>query len=757
MHQPVLSNLVAVSAAMIGLIPVAFGQNHPVQLDEVVVTATKRTLSLQDVPLSMQAITGDSLEAMGASQIDDYYRQIPNFAVVDRGIGLRQYSIRGISSGLVTQGASSVGVYLDEMPVSFGNFQPDPQLFDLERVEVLRGPQGTLYGEGSIGGTLRMITTPPNLAQFHAKAEGTYSVTQDGGDGHEINGMLNLPLVTDKLGLRLTALQHSSAGFIDRIARPAGVDLDLNALFGLPPGTVPIVSTGPLAGQKDINGEDVTAGRASLRWLPTERLALQLNLLTQHSKANDRNTEVAGVGDLQTSLIIPEKVDDKFDLANLTVNVSLDWAELLSSTSHYKRTIRHVSDTNDLGEGVLPGLKLPGSSTDDSDRQKIVSEEIRLTSKSQGKLDWILGGFYARKDNGFDQILADRYGAFLAFVNFLGVPATDPRQLLDQTGRNEETQYAVFGELTYAFTPRLKGTVGVRYFDIEQKDTLVNNGPNFIGLGLTDGVREAHESNAIPKFSLSYSPIEHWLVWATASQGFRAGGTNTTPGIQASEVAYKSDTLWNYEIGTRFSAFENRLSVSSALYYIKWTDIQLSVPLGTARATVNAGRARIAGGELEVLARPITGLDLGFNAGYNDGELTQDTPTATGDTNPGFRGDRLPGVPDLNLSVFTQYSFPLPADALKGFARADYSYTGSSTTTFNALSTANGLPSYFTPAGYSLVNLRLGVESSRWSAALFVDNVANKRAEVLIDNASVTQRITRNRPRTVGLQVKVDF
>src|SRR6185437_13610702 len=243
-------------------------------------------------------------------------------------------------------------------------------------------------------------------------------------------------------------------------------------------------------------------------------------------------------------------------------------------------------------------------------------------------------------------------------------------------------------------------------------------------------VRDAHESNAIPKFSLSYAPVEHWLLWTTASQGFRAGGTNTTPGIQPNEVAYKSDTLWNYEIGTRLSAFENRLSISSALYYIKWSDIQLSVPLCTARATVNAGRARIIGGELEVLARPVKGLDLGFNAGYNDGELTQDTPTATGDTNPGFKGDRLPGVPNLNLSLFTQYSFPLPVNGLAGFGRADYTYTGNSTTTFNRLSTANGLPSYFTPAGYGLVNLRAGVESARWSAALFVDNLANKRAEV---------------------------
>jgi len=520
---------------------------------------------------------------------------------------------------------------------------------------------------------------------------------------------------------------------------------------------VPIVNTGPLAGQKDINGEEVTAGRAALRWLPNDHTEVQLNLLTQQAKANDRNTEVAGVGDLMTNLIIPEKVNDKFDLANLTVKFTLEGAELMSSSSYYKRTLRHVFDTNDLGEGVVPGLRLPGSSTEDIDRQNIVSQEIRLTSTSQGKLEWILGGFFVRKNNGFDQILQDKYSAFLAVANFFGVPATDPRQLLDQTGRNQETQYAVFGEVNYALTEKLKATAGLRYFNIKQKDTLVNNGPNFLGLGLTDGVREASESNVIPKFSLSYAPRDHLLLWATASQGFRAGGTNTTPGILDREIAYKSDTLWNYEFGTRFSAFENRLSVTSTLYYIKWSDIQLSVPLGTARATVNAGRARILGGELELLVRPVPALELGFNLGYNDGELTQDTPTASGDTNPGFKGDRLPGVPDINLSAFAQYTVPLSIADLSAFARVDVSHTGGSTTTFNALSTANGLSSYFTPPAYSLLNLRFGIEKEQWSAALFVDNVADKRAVVLVDNAAVTERITRNRPRTIGIHVRVNF
>jgi outer membrane receptor protein involved in Fe transport len=726
-------------------------------VEEVVVTATKRETSLQDVPMAMQAFTADALENMGADQVDGYYRMIPNFAVVDRGAGGKLYSIRGISTGLVTQGASTVGVYIDEMPISAAGFQPDPRLFDIERVEVLRGPQGTLYGEGSIGGTLRMITPRPDPGAFASKVDASWQTTAKGGDGYKLNGMVNLPLIDDALALRVSGLRHDLGGYIDRIAMPEGVTLDANTLLGLPPGTVPVLGTGPLPARKDINDEITTAGRASLLWNATDRLTLEASFLTQKMEAGGRNTEVAGVGELRTNFVLAERVADDFDLGNLSLSYDLGWARLFSSTSKFKRTRTLINDTSDLGEAIFPTAKLPGSATFTTELQDMISQEVRLASAGDGPLNWIVGYFYVDKDNGFEQIIVDENDVFVGFMQILGLPVTNARQLLDQTGRQEERQHAIFGELTYQFTDKLSATAGLRYFDIKQRDTLVNNDINILGLGLTDGVSKAGESDSVMKFNVSYRPGKDALLWVTASQGFRIGGTNTTPGIPTENLTYGSDTLWNYEIGARTSWYDNRLVLSSTLYYVDWRDIQLALPLGTAFGTINAGKARIIGAELELQARPAAGLDLAFTAGYNDGKLTEDTPGAPAGPNPGFDGDRLPGVPRLNMAASVQYTVPLRSNGLDAFGRVDYSYTGDSTTTFNELSRANGMPSHFTPDAYGLLNLRLGVQTDRWTTALFVENATNEVAEVLIDNASVAQRITRNRPRTVGVNVRFDF
>ncbi len=729
-------------------------------IEEVVVTATKRELSVQDVPVAMQAFTAETLQNMGADQVDGYYRMVPNFAVVDRGAGGKLYSIRGISTGLVTQGASTVGVYIDEMPISAAGFQPDPRLFDIDRVEVLRGPQGTLYGEGSIGGTVRMITPRPDPSAFAGKADVSWQSTADGDPSYKLNGMLNLPLVNDVLALRVSGLYHDLGGYIDRIDMPNGVTLDVGSLLGLPPGVIPILGTGPLPGRKDINSEVTSAGRASLLWNASERLTFEASFMTQQLDAAGRNTSVggvAGVGELEANFVQAEKVEDDFDLGNLTISYDLGWARLFSSTSRYERTRDITADTNDLGEAIFPTAKLPGSGTFTTELQDMTSQELRLSSTGDGPLSWIAGYFYVDKDNGFEQIIVDDYGVFVGFMQILGLPVTDARQLLDQTGRQEETQHALFGELTYKFTEKLGATVGLRYFDIDQRDTLVNNDINILGLGLTDGVSETGESDSVMKFNVNYRASDDVLLWVTASQGFRIGGTNTTPGIPDENRTYGSDTLWNYEVGARTSWYDNRLVLNSALYYIDWSDIQLALPLGTAFGTINAGQARIIGAELELQARPAAGLDLALAAGYNDGELTEDTPGAPAGPNPGFKGDRLPGVPRLNLAASAQYSFPLSSGGLDGFGRVDYSYTGDSTTTFNDLSTANGLPSHFDPSAYGLLNLRLGMQSERWTAALFVENATDERAELLIDNAAVAQRITRNRPRTFGMNVRYNF
>ena len=733
-------------------------------VEEITVTASRHAESIQDVSIPVTALSAATIEKMGADNIQDYYRTVPNFSVVDRGPGSRLYTMRGISAGIVPLGAATVGVYIDEMPVTANGFQPDLKLFDLERVEVLRGPQGTLYGEGSMGGTVRMITPNPNPAAFDTKIAVDYSSTKRGGDNVSVNGMVNVP-ISDSAALRLTAYSRDIDGFIDRVAQPGGVVADFNAVFGLPPNTIPVLDSGPIAGAKNINDEQTYGGRASFLVDVTDKLTIKLSYLLQESEYGHRNTEIPSQGKFNTNFYLDEEVDDELDLANLSITYDLGWATLISSSSIYERTRDSLSDNADLGESFfesigIPGIKLAGVGTFTTELQDQFSQEVRLSSSGEGALAWTVGVFYVDKENGFEQIIVDEENFFVGAVNVLGIPATNARQLLDLDGFTDEKQFAVYGEFNYQFGDNWSATFGLRYFDYEQDNVIVNNDINILGLGLTDSVSETSESDVSIKIGLSFTPSEDTLLYGLVSEGFRTGGTNTAPGIPDENTTYDSDSLWNYEVGAKMTLMDGRVLFNVAAFYLDWSDIQLAVPLGFSFANINAGEARVIGAELEILMRPTENLELGFALGINDGELTEDVPGANdpGNPNPGFDGDTLPGTPDVNFNLSAQYNFPLSSFGAEGFARADYSYTGKSATTFNSSSfTDFGDGSHFKLDSYGLLNLRFGVQSDHWTATLYINNATNKLAELLTDNAAAVTRITRNRPRTVGLKLQYNL
>lgn len=749
----------------------ARSQSAPAQetvLEEIVVTANRREQDIQDVALSVTALTNQRLQEMGADVIQDYYRVIPNFAVVDRGPGGRLYSIRGISAGIVQQGTGTVGVYIDEMPVSANYFQPDLSVYDLERVEILRGPQGTLFGEGSLGGTVRMITPDPDNGQVQADVSADYSETDGGGGNSALNGMLNLPL-GESAALRVTGYYRDYSGYIDRVADADGVQLDVGALIGFPGAFQPVLDTGPIPAREDINDEETLGGRVSFLWNATDALSFKLSYLAQNSEFGARNTQIGSLGNYQTNFYLAEEVEDDLDLLNLTVEWDLGWATLLSSTSTFDRSRTQLADNADLGGQVFPGLLLAGVGTLTEDYQDQVSEDIRLVSDDDGALSWTAGLFYVDKKDGYEQIIVDEEDFFVNFANILfrdiigsfpmpPFPLTDARQLLDHSGHFDETQFAAYGELEYRFGERWSAIAGARYYDYDKTDTIINNNINILGLGLQDGAYDSDDSGTNLKFGLNYTPTDNLLVYATASEGFRIGGTNTAPGIPEENVSYGPDSLWNYELGVKSDLAGGALQVNAAAFYVDWTDIQLALPLGFSFGTINAGEAQVVGGELELLARPSERWDLAFALGYNDGELTADAPGADdpGNPNPGFDGDRLPGTPDLNAAASAQYMFPV--SSWNGFLRADWTYTGDSTTTFNESSfNGNGDSSYFELDSYNLLNLRAGIRSNHWTTTLYVDNVTNETAEILTDNASIALRVTRNRPRTVGIKFQYDY
>jgi outer membrane receptor protein involved in Fe transport len=739
-------------------------------LEEIIVTATRREASLQDISLSVSAITGSELERMGADNLQDYYRVVPNLAVVDRGPGGRQYSIRGVSAGIVQQGAATVGVYIDEMPVTANGFQPDLSVYDLDRIEILRGPQGTLFGEGSLGGTVRMITPTPDTESFGADVSVDYSSTDEGGNNSAVNGMVNFAL-SENTALRLTGYYRDIDGYITRVANPAGIQLDVGALVGAPGAFPPILDTGPIPERNDINSEETTGGRASFLWNATDNLTLKVNYLKQESEFGGRNTEIQSLGDLETNFFLAEKVDDDLDLANLTITYDFGWATLLSSTSAYERDRTQLSDNADLGEQVFPGLNLAGVGTLTQEFQDQVSQELRLTSQGDGRINWTAGFFYIDKEDGFEQIIVDEEDFFITFVNVffedvLGgtvipsppLPITSGRQLLDLSGRFDETQYAVYGEVDFQFSEAWSGTVGLRYYDYDKTDTIVNNDLNLLGFGLQDGVYEADDSGTNVKLGVNYKPNDDLLFYVTASEGFRIGGTNTAPGIPPENITYGPDSLWNYELGAKTTFADGRVRLNSAIYYVDWSDIQLALPLGFSFGTINAGQAEVIGAEIEVLVKAGENLDFSLALGLNKGELTEDAPGANdpGNPNPGFKGDRLPGTPDVNAAASAQYNFPI--GGLDSFVRLDYTYTGDMTTTFNELSVGgSGESSHFELDAYSLLNLRFGIGGEHWTSTLYVDNATDERADILIDNAAIATRVTRNRPRTIGLKLQYNY
>ena len=766
-----------ISAAVVGFVGGAvmptLAADDANAIEEILVTATKRTASVQDVPLALQVLTTETLEDMGADNIDDYFRTISSLSVVDRGPGFKKYAIRGTSTGVISESAATVGVYIDEMPISLSGEQPDIKLFDVARVEVLKGPQGTLYGEGSMGGTIKTITNKPNLQDFSGKISASYSDTTDGDDNTKLNAMLNIPLVEDKFAVRLVAYNRDMSGFIDRIAQPDGITLDPNWALGLPPGFFPVYNTGPVAAKDNINDEETNGGRISALWQVNEKFSISANHLRQSMDVGAFSYENAGAGEYNSSFAVEENLSDDIDLSNITFEYSFEAFDLLASSSWFNRDKHDEQNTSLFTEQIFwPGVITAGAATLNDFEMESFSQEIRLTSTHEGAFQWLVGAFYLDGELKDDQAFKDDFGFFLDFMNDTGfpflamigaappgitIPSLDP--LLNQTITTENEQKAVFGEVSYELTEQLTATVGLRYFDIEQSVRVVNHDGNILGFGLADGAYPGDETGVTSKFHLAYMINDDALVYAQAVEGFRSGGVNIAPLIDPSLAAFDSDSLWSYEIGAKTSWLDNRLIVDVAAYYIDWSDIQLSVPVGVTRLTLNSGEARMIGVELDFIARPMVGLDLRLTAGFVDAELSKDTPGADNDeVTPGFKGDRLPMVPEVNVSASAQYEFPIEALGVDGFARADYTYTGDSNTTFNNSSISNGGSSnFFVQDSYSLLNLKLGVRTDDWKLTLFVDNVTDERADLLIDNQAGAELITRNRPRTAGISAQYQF
>jgi outer membrane receptor protein involved in Fe transport len=740
------------------------------ELQEIVVTAEKRESTVQKTPISITAISGADLQAQGLSDMTSVAQQVPGVSFKTSGPGQTEFEMRGLTS---TGGESpTVGFYLDDAvltPAAMaqnGKTVIDPSLFDLNRVEVLRGPQGTLYGAGSMGGTIKLVSNQPDPKAFAANVEVIGSgTTSGGGFNHTENVMLNIPLMQDVAALRLVGTDKYIDGWIDR-----------KVLNPFPPEVNGSTARGDVAGApvaqdfRHSNTEHLQAGRAMLLIQPTDRLSVTLGFMHQSLTQDGSNTiDSPPLNETHYQPFdVSEPFEDKFNLYTLTGKFNFDSFQLVSASAYWDRQQNQTQDISEAMQDYIGGFFGPpaafpysstatvteggstffglgaGSITED-DYTRQFSEELRLASTGPGPLQWLVGGYYSS------------FGATSHVFSFY--PDTNDgfnanfgtTNLADNHRKVDIDQYAAFGEVSYILPDNLKASLGARYYQYHSNSVTSVSGVSANGtsdplFGL------AQNSGVTPKVDLAYIPDNNTTVYGTVSKGFRPGGPNSPipvpPCASAAPTQFGPDSVWNYELGEKLRFFDSRISVNGAIYYEDWTNVQQQVaPSCGFKFTANAGKAKVYGAELELAVVLMPGLVLSQNAGYTHATNSTTLPAAGV-----VAGQRLLDVPEVTANTALSFKQPLAND-MNFVSRLTNSYvSGIQDITF----TRNSLPAY------DLVGLRAGVETGRWSAFLFADNLTNKMALLsdtgaLSANISILNRVATNQPRTIGVDLNIKF
>ena len=739
------------------------------QLQEVVVTAEKRQSTVQKTPMSITAVQGIALQANGISDMTTLAEQVPGVSFKTAGPGQTEFEMRGLTS---TGGESpTVGVYLDDVMLTpagmaqNGKTVIDPSLFDLSRVEVLRGPQGTLYGAGSMGGTIRFVTNSPDPRQFSGDAEGILSDTSRGGGfNHTENAMLNVPLVQGAAALRLVGTDQRTEGWIDRtVINPFPTEVNGSTARGDVAAATPSRTIG------HSNTEILRGGRAELLLQPLERLQITGNIMHQRIAQDGPNT----IDSPPTTeahyqpFDVAEPFADTFDLYSLTAQYDFDAFQLVSATGYWDREQDQTQDISEAMQYYIGGFFGPpasfpffpnqtvtesgatwygfgAGSISEDDATHQFSEEIRLTSTGAGPLQWLTGAYYS--GYGATSHVFSYYP--ISTIGFYADFGTN--NLADNHRKLDIDQYALFGQATYDLPYHLQVTAGARYYTYHSNSATSVSGVS--ASGTTDVLYgRAQNSGVTPKATLAYVLGDRRTVYATISKGFRPGGPNSpipVPPCSPAPTQFGPDSIWNYEVGDKERLLDDHMALSADVYYENWSDVQQQVAPGCGyKFTTNAGKAHVYGAEVELSWVLLPGLVFTQNGGYTHATNAESVADAGV-----VAGDRLLDVPQWTADSSLTYRMPMHGD--RDFViRANNSYVGSiQDITF----TRNTLPAY------DLVTLRLGLESDRWSVYLFSDNLTDKKALLsdtgaLSANIPILNRIATNQPRTISVDLNYHF
>lgn len=724
-------------ALTLGAVPASGAERPQDDLQEVVVSANRAgEQRLQDIPMAVSALATDDLAAQGLVAMEDFLRSVPGVTLDAEQSGLNRILMRGlVSTGLdytQIQDRSLVAVYLDETPITLNTSNPDLRVTDLERVEVIRGPQGTLYGAGSMAGTVRYITRKPDAAAFSGLAEAQVSSTSRGGTNWNVKGSVNLPIVTDRLALRLGAYQEDQEGYVDNV------------------GT----------GERDANTVENTQASVALRWLPTEPLTVDASVIYQQIDRGGSNGVYRELGDRFTSLS-PVGFEDDLKIFNLTLGYDAGAVRLISSTSYLDREFELTSSFDWVLDSIF-GFPFASPSVQRNTIENF-TQEIRAVAE-RDRLRWQVGAFYGNDKRRYVQnSFAFGLDALLGFDS-RDLFAPFPDEIYFGDIQVEDKQWALFGEGTYDLTEKLAITAGLRYFDFEGPADFFQGGlAGTDAFGLPVAAKATEEADGVnPKLVVSYKPTEDLLFFAEAARGFRYGGVNypvpesfcaeslAAEGLTSAPLTFGPDKVWSYSIGEKWTSASRRALLNATAFFIEWSDAQTLHPLDCGYPFLeNVGQIKSRGIELESAFRLTASFMVSLNATYTNAE--SDGPI---DNIQARDGDRVPFFPEWTGAISAEYLWRIATGELT--LSAGYTYRGETATNFNP-----NVPSYRTIPSSGVVNAAVSYALGPWQIGLFGTNLTDEDQVF-----SVSQPISPNepgdlvylgRPRTIGLRLQRKF
>jgi len=763
--------------------------------EEIIVTATKRASTIQEVPFSINAQTQQDIQRSGATNLEEIARNVAGLTVQNLGPGQSQVAIRGVSAGQIVRDQpgvkEQVGVYLDESVISLSLFTPDFDLYDLNRVETLRGPQGTLFGSGSIGGTIRYITNTPDVEEFDGAVELNINSITDGDTGGHIKGMINIPLVDGKAALRAVGYTTEYGGYIDAFMESGGVN-------------------------RDVNSGNRTGGRIALTFMPTDNLTITPRVIYQEIETDGFNRQEVfnlyanpytttrppvQLGERQQHLLLNEEFSDETLLADISIEAGFDKFDVTFVGSFTDRELLVSRDASaltgsvsvDLGFPEVGGVLLPSNLRDTTDLEQ-TTYELRVSSNSDGRLQWLFGIFSADMDRIYAQRLpTPGYQAVTDAVLGAGTSAdvANGYANLDSPFNSDLPykieQMAIFGEITYDVSDRLHVTAGGRFYDFDEVRSITFGG---LFADPTNQIDATSSDGFTPRILASYDVSDNVTLNAQASQGFRLGGVNdplNVPLCSDEDLVvfggfqdYDDEKMWNYEAGVK-SRFDNGVTFNAAVFYADIEDLQVTLDAGTcsSRISFNVPDAHSAGAEFELGGQLSDSFEISVAGSIIRSEFDSTVTDAFGGILGGVAdGNRLASVPEFQIAATATYFFPLSlgGNESDAYVTASFQHIGDRITQpSDQMAGAGNFTSGLAFGGavgdeltsidleldaYTIANVSAGVVMDSWEAVLYISNLADENANTSFDRerggrARLSYRT--NQPRTVGLTIRKGF